>query len=41
MTSFDTIFIALIMLLGIEGKHYLIFERDIDEWSVLARMHRN
>jgi len=41
MTIIDTILTGLIVLLGTEDEDYLIFERDIDEWSILAWIHRN
>ena len=41
MTLTDTILLGLVMLLGEEGKHYVIFERDIDEWSLVGYLRRN
>jgi len=41
MTLIDTILTAVVMLLGIEGKHYLIFERDLDEWKIVGWLRRN
>jgi hypothetical protein len=41
MTIVDMILAALVMLLGTEDKDYLIFERDADEWSIVAWVHRN
>jgi len=38
MTLTDTI---LLGLLGEEGKHYVIFERDIDEWKIVGYLRRN
>ena len=41
MTLTDTILLGLVMLLGEEGKHYVIFERDIDEWKIVGYLRRN
>ena len=41
MTLVDTILIALVMLRGTEGVHYVIFERDLDEWKVVGDQRRN
>ena len=41
MTLADTILTAVVMLLGKEGKHYIIFERDLDEWKLVGWLRRN
>ena len=41
MTLVDTILFGLVMLLGEEGKHYVIFERDLDEWTIVCWLRRN
>jgi len=41
MTLTDTILTALCMLLGTEGGHYVIFERDLDEWKIVGYLRRN
>ena len=41
MTLTDTILTALVMLRGTEGVHYVIFERDLDEWKVVGDQRRN
>lgn len=41
MTGIETILNCLVMLLGEEGKDYVSLERDIDEWSIVAWLHRN
>jgi len=41
MTLFDTILTGIVMLLGKEDEDYLIFERDIDEWSLVSYLRRN
>jgi len=41
MTLIDTILIALVMLKGIEGIDYVIFERDLDEWKNVGWLRRN
>lgn len=41
MTLVDTILTGLVMLLGEEGKDYLILERDLDEWKLVGYLRRN
>jgi hypothetical protein len=41
MTITDTILTGIVMLLGTEGKDYLIFERDLDEWKLVGYLRRN
>ena len=41
MTIVDTILTGLVMLKGTEGVHYVIFERDLDEWKVVGDQRRN
>jgi len=41
MTLVDTILTGLVMLLGTEGEHYLILERDLDEWKIVGYLRRN
>lgn len=41
MNLVDTILTGLVMLLGTEGEHYLILERDLDEWRRVGYLRRN
>ena len=41
MTLTDTILTGMVMLLGTEGVHYVIFERDLDEWKSVGWLRRN
>jgi len=41
MTFVDMIFLSVVMLLGDEGVHYVIFERDLDEWKNVGWLRRN
>jgi len=41
MNFVDTYFTGLVMLLGTEGEHYVIFERDLDEWKIVGWLRRN
>jgi len=41
MTIVDTILIAVVMLLGDEGVHYVMLERDPDGWKVVGDQRRN
>jgi len=41
MIVVDTVLTALVMLLGDEGVHYLMLERDLDEWKVVGDQRRN
>jgi len=41
MTLTETIFTAVVMLLGTEDKDYLIFERELDEWKLVGYLRRN
>ena len=41
MNLIDTYFTGLVMLLGTEGVHYLILERDLDEWRRVGYLRRN
>ena len=41
MTIVDKVLTALVMLLGDEGVHYVIFERELDEWKRMGWLWRN
>ena len=41
MTITDTIWTAVVMLLGTEDVDYLVFERELDEWKRLSWLRRN
>jgi hypothetical protein len=41
MNVVDTVLTAIVMLLGTEGKDYLIFERELDEWKLVGYLRRN
>ena len=41
MNLVDTILTGLVMLLGTEGVHYLMLERDLDEWKKMCWLRRN
>jgi len=41
MTNTEIVLTAIVMLLGTEGEHYLIFERDLDEWKIVGYLRRN
>jgi len=41
MNLVDTILTGVVMLLGIEGVHYVILERDLDKWKIVGYLRRN
>ena len=41
MTIADTILLGLVMLLGEEGKHYIVLERELEEWMIVGYLRRN
>ena len=41
MNLVDTVLTGLVMLLGTEGVHYVILERDLDEWERVGYLRRN
>jgi len=41
MKLVDMIFSGMVVLLGTEGKHYLIDGRDLDEWKTVGWLRRN
>ena len=41
MTGTETTLTCLVMLLGTEGVHYVVFERDLDEWKIVGWLNRN
>lgn len=41
MTLTETILTGMVMLLGKEDVHYLILEKDLDEWNLVGWIHRN
>jgi len=41
MNLVDTILTGLVMLLGDEDVHYVVFERDLDEWKIVGDLRRN
>ena len=41
MTLVDTILLGLVMLLGEEGKDYIVLERELEEWLIVGYLRRN
>ena len=41
MNFIDTYFTGVVMLFGTEGEHYVVFERDLDEWKIVGWLRRN
>ena len=36
----NLIFIGLVVMMGTEGRDYVTFERDPDEWELKCRLNR-
>lgn len=37
----ELLFMSLVMLLGKEGRDYLVHRRDTEEWRLILWLHRN
>jgi len=41
MNFVDTVLTCIVMLLGTEGEHYVMLDRDLDEWKIVGHLRRN